>query len=405
MNWSVESTLLGSHKKYYAEIDVDMLRRNRTEEIEVQEDVCHPKEHGTIIKVWNLNHKLAGRQIGKTKDKLRGIYRIDLRSNNIKIYYNGEALTFEEPNRLIETLPDGSLKKWEQPVDFCVENDGKQYRVTGFIALRETASTSNAGFALIRYGRVIIGGYENNYRPEEIFEKPNSFVYQRLFGELNMDDWPVTNTKDAFDWYNGLEDALIDKLNEVCEEYKKKAREYRKTPALEIETNLNKVATQFARAGIIKDVSISTITPAKQAQLAAPPSLESDAEKQTSVDNPPFPETEVIPPRDDSRKIEFTTNGVVYTINLLIQKSDPDKNWLYITKADNEYVIEWNIRHPFFKQFLKDKESTDAMSLFIFAFAIAEIDALATNADGKISPSDIRIKMNEMLKKVMKEGS
>jgi len=405
MNWSVETTLLGSREKYYAEIDVDLLRKNRNEEIEVQEELCHPKEHGTTIRIWNLNHKIIGRQIGKTKDKLRGIYRIDLRSNDITISYNGEALSFEEPDRLVEQLPDGNSKMWEQPVNFTVVNDEKSYNVNGFIALRNTASTSNAGFALIRFGRVIVGGYENNYRPEEIFEKPNSFIYQRLFGELNMDDWPVTNTKDAFDWYNGLEDAFIDKLNEVCNDYKKKARDYRKTPVPDVVPDINKVAKQFAQTGVFEDVNTPISSNPKKENKK--PVVSDNQMKIASYDDSQNKTISTINENqeDDSRRIEFVSNGVTYKLNLLIQKNDPSKNWLHIKKVINEYIIEWNIRHPFFKQLLRDQDSINTMALLILAFSFAEIESMQTSENGKIEPGDIRIKMNEILKKVMGESN
>lgn len=38
------------------------------------------------------------------------------------------------------------------------------------MALLEEGSTSGAGFTLLRRGRVIVGGYENCYRPEEVFK-------------------------------------------------------------------------------------------------------------------------------------------------------------------------------------------------------------------------------------------
>lgn len=47
--WSVESTQLGSSKKYRATVDVDMLERYKNEEIEVEEETVSPKEHYTII--------------------------------------------------------------------------------------------------------------------------------------------------------------------------------------------------------------------------------------------------------------------------------------------------------------------------------------------------------------------
>ena len=86
--WSVETVALGSGIKYKTTVDVESLSKYRNEEISVEETPCSPKEHGTTITIWNLNRTLSGRQIGKTKDQLRGIYRTDLRSGKIKIYYN-----------------------------------------------------------------------------------------------------------------------------------------------------------------------------------------------------------------------------------------------------------------------------------------------------------------------------
>ena len=206
--WSVESTALGSDIKYKAIIDVDMLHKYKNEEIEVIETTCSPKEHGTTVTITNLNRTLSGRQIGKTKDQLRGMYRVDLRTGDIKIYYNGEGLFYTDPPILTEELPDGTKKEWKEKIEFIINKNNREYHVNGFMALLEEGSTSGAGFTLLRRGRVIVGGYENCYRPEEVFKKSNSFTYQRLIGELNMDDWPVTQTKDAFDWYGGLEDEL-----------------------------------------------------------------------------------------------------------------------------------------------------------------------------------------------------
>ncbi len=136
------------------------------------------------------------------------MYRTDLRSGEIKIFYNGVGLVYETPKVLTEVLPDGSEKVWKKNIDISFDFNGESKRIYGFVGLLDEGSTSGAGFTLIRYGRVIVGGYENGYRPEEIFEKSNSYVYQRLFGELNLDGWKVTQTKDAFDLYGGLEDVF-----------------------------------------------------------------------------------------------------------------------------------------------------------------------------------------------------
>ncbi len=407
--WSVESTELGSGIKYKTTIDVLALKKYKNEEILVEEEACNPKEHGTVIRIWNLNRSMSSRQIGKTKDQLRGMYRTDLRSGKISIYYNDEALQYEEPAILVEQLPDGQSKQWKQNVDFVVNCNGNTYPVNGFIAIREEGSVSGAGFTLIRHGRVIVGGYENGYRPEEVFEKSNSFIYQRLFGELNMDDWPVTQTKDSFDWYSGLEDLLIEKLLDVCDEYRKKAKEYRKGKKVPLENSFNSLVQSFTNAGIINNVSVSEIPEEILNSHANEAEDSSNVEPETTGVEPAKPQEPVPSQNGDiqivggnGQKIEFSCNGENYKFNFILKSDDPDAQWLRILTVNDEYKIEWNIRHPFFKPYIDDPQFLELMQQFTFALALSEIEAKRGSVEGKVLPSAVRTKMNETLKTVLK---
>lgn len=410
VNWSVESTELGSTVKYFASVDVDALHKYKNEEIEVQETTCPAEEHGTVITIWNLNRIISGRQVQKTKDQLRGMYRVDLRSGKIIIRYNGENLQFEEPKVFTEKLPDGSKKEWKEKVDFVIPYKGCELTVKGFIALRETASTSGAGFALIRRGRVIIGGYENAYRPEEIFEKPNSFVYQRLFGELRLDNWPVTQTKDAFDWYNGLEDKLIEQLYRVCSEYRKKAKQYRVGKKASHDQVVTDLVDTFAQAGVITTPKVQTIKP--QSVTTAPDSHPAAQMTPLTLDLPqpndpaPVSQKDIIIEGATGKRISFKTKSGRYIFNLFLRKDDQYQNWLIVTpKSSNEFDIEWNIRHPFFKPFIDEPDFLQVMEKFIFALALSEIEAMRSGIDGLVEASAIRMKMNEILKDVVNGGA
>lgn len=400
--WSVETTELGSDVKYKTTIDVDLLQKYKNEEIEVEEERCHPKDHYTIVRIWSLNRKISSRQIGKTKDQLRGMYRVDLRSGDISIYYNGEGLVYEDPKILKEKLSDGTEKTWKKDVDFVLHHGERDYAVKGFIAIREEGSTSAAGLTLIRHGRVIIGGYENAYRPEEVFEKQNSFVYQRLFGELNLDNWPVTQTKDAFDWYDGLEDEFIEELVEVCKDYAKKAKEYRVRPKHSASVDVQNMVKTLAGAGIIENVKTTDLL------------KKEDSEKQTILPNPANPTqkpeiTEVVQEPDDQtlddgRQISFSYGGRNYIFNFLLKQDDPKSNWLNITEeTEEEYTIEWNYRHAFFNKVADDPEFMNVMQTFTFALALSEIESRRTATGGKVDASAIRMKMNETLKSILRE--
>lgn len=393
--WSVESTALGSDVKYKAVIDVDMLHKYKNEEIEVIETSCSPKEHGTTVTITNLNRTLSGRQIGKTKDQLRGMYRVDLRTGDIRIYYNGEGLQYSDPPILTEDLPDGTKKVWKEDFEFVINKNDREYHVNGFMALLEEGSTSGAGFTLLRRGRVIVGGYENCYRPEEVFKKSNSFTYQRLIGELNMDDWPVTQTKDAFDWYGGLEDDLIDHLVEITAEYREKAEKYRKGKKVAIEPVIDTLVDSYSDAGIINNVEIKPISNAIAEAI-----LDTKDNNQGQT----FDSEDIQIIGEDGKQIQFTHNNQQYVFNFILKKNNPDSKWLNVTPTenDNEYIVEWNIRHPFFKPYIDDPQFLMIMQQFTFALALSEIEARRISVDGKVNASTIRMKMNEILKSVMR---
>jgi hypothetical protein len=96
------------------------------------------------------------------------------------------------------------------PVDF---DFGGGLRASGFAAIRERASTTRAGFALFRRGRVIQGSGDEGYRPNKIFGTSNSYAYQRVFGELDLEGFEVSHTKDGFKWDEN-EDVFLDLLKE-----------------------------------------------------------------------------------------------------------------------------------------------------------------------------------------------
>ena len=379
------------------------LSKYKNEEITVEEIPCSTKDHGTIITIWNLNRTLSGTQIGKTKDQLRGMYRTDLRSGKIKILYNGVGLVYEMPKILTEILPDGKEKVWEKDIDISFDFNGETKRVYGFIGLLDEGSTSGAGFTLIRYGRVIVGGYENGYRPEEIFEKSNSYVYQRLFGELNLDGWRVTQTKDAFDLYGGLEDVLIEKLKAECEDYRKKAKEYRKRPKVSINTGIETLVNTFSNAGIIGDVVVTPIPEDVNVENSKVAISQLGIKPTTKVELIPDP-TDIEVEGDGGKRIVFSCNGKQYIFNFILKKDDPDSRWLNIAMSGDEYIVEWNIRHMFFKPYINDEHFLAIMEQFTFALALSEIEAMRLSVDGKIDPSSIRMRMNETLKAVIKEG-
>src|SRR5262249_49473237 len=141
------------------------------------------------------------------------IYRVFLRDGTLELTYCGDTLTYDDPPTLCAPYyrtPAAAPVLWRKDIDF---DFGQGQRARGFAALREKASVSGAGFALFRRNRLIQGSADEGYRPEAIFGKSNSYRYQRLFGELHLEGFEVSHTKDGFRWEEH-EDTFLELLHE-----------------------------------------------------------------------------------------------------------------------------------------------------------------------------------------------
>lgn len=225
--WRLVSKKLGSDTEYSSYVDVDVFRTDKPKSLTVQRVTGLPRDsHYTRIDVEGLreyNRVFVGRTLGKIKKELSSMYRRDLESGSTRIRFNAEELSWWEPELWTEYV-DGVPQVWRKEVDFTVE--GK--RVTGWIGLLAKGEAAEAGLHLFRRDRLITGGPGQGWKPWEIFKAPNSFQSQRLYGELNFDDWMVSHTKDHIEWSGAEEQELIRLLLDASADYVAKARESRK---------------------------------------------------------------------------------------------------------------------------------------------------------------------------------
>jgi len=418
--WSVESTRLNSKNKYYTEINIDDLGKYKTEEIDVREEITSPKEHYTKIVIRKLNKKISGsRTIGKVKELLSSIYREDIRSGYIKIYYNGTLLQFKEAPVYIEES-NGEKKVWKKEVSFTINHEGKELPVYGFVAIRIPGSVKDAGLTLLRRGRVIIGGSESTYRPTELFGDSNSYAWQRLYGELHMDNWPVTQAKDNFDWHNsGLEEAFIETLEPITREYRKKAENIRVRERINSNDLVQSAVNGLADSGLLENVDITieerTPQPDDLSQnLNNAEAAEISGEESNTIDNSAT-ETETITDNDadgviieggDLVHYRFKYKGIEYLFHIVFDVSNPTLDWLLVEpNGENEFTISINMKHSFFKPLIEKREFLPIMTRMSIALVLAEIESVSLSPDGRIEPSDIRLKMNEILENVRRGES
>jgi hypothetical protein len=226
--WTISTAKLGETKKHTITVDVEKVAGGELDLPYKVEDV-DAKVHGTRIEIRKLNRTAsAGRTLGKTKNYLRSLYRHDLRTGSLVLKVNNEALIWETMAQVetrILKRKDGTIAKHD--IDFMV-ND---HHVVGWAALLEKGSRKSAGFSILQSNRVIMG-WPKAYRPETVFGDQeggsNDLVNQRLFGELSLDGFDVSHTKDQILFRDGEQDLLEATLAEQVQDLRQLALTYRK---------------------------------------------------------------------------------------------------------------------------------------------------------------------------------
>lgn len=232
-NWTVRTSALGEATVKLVAFDIERIVNDQIEELDVDTRVGKPETHFTEITLWNLHNCPTGRSLGKIKEHLADIYRVFLRNKVLTLKVKGEELKYEEPQILLaqqcdeNNVPSGAKRIWRKDIAF---DFGSELQAKGFAALRDPGSTTHAGFSLFRRDRLIVGSADEKYRPQFIFGHPNDYVFQRLFGELHLQGFSVTHTKDGFQWDENEQpflELLKEKLNSPDLPLLDQARNYR----------------------------------------------------------------------------------------------------------------------------------------------------------------------------------
>lgn len=387
--WTIETTRLGSHEKFCVTIDVDDIAQQSNEQLIVDVQKLNPTEHYTIIKIFDLYKPIKGKTTQRIKDQLSSMYREDLRSGEIEIYWNGAKLAFGDPPILEEKHKDGTKTEWKQNIEFNVpwESQHQALPVKGWIGIRIPASQRDAGFVLLRRGRVIIGGPEKGYKPEEIFGQGNTYRSQRLIGELRLDDWPVSQAKDTFDWSGGLEDKFIEILKEKVKDYSQKAEGYRAKEKKATNEDMQEAAKKTRQVFESKEFTKSI-----GAELSMPTAVAVESKK-----------------TEDVAKVEKISEGpIVFSLplprekwifKLFWQDQLSDAHWMSVDyPQENEIHIYLNSSHPFFDPYIKDISMLELIQKFVMALALAEKMARSVSTTNQIESSDFRNYMNLVLR-------
>lgn len=408
--WRVTSTQYGSSNRYTATVDIPMLDKLHLQNTKIYRDFVATDEHGTEIVIEQVTKKITGsRTIGKIRDLLSSMYRRDINNRNIEIWFNDEPIVFEE----YPILTNFRGKSWKKNLDFNVDFDDKMYHVTGFVAIMNPGSFPKAGFALFRQDRVVIGGTDSNYKPSPIFGQAQSQKSLKLFGELNMNDFPVNQAKDGFIWDDGLEDAFIDALKNNIQEYidiaemsiKERASEteFSEQASAELQQDVAETLNNAFRNDEQEESGdeISVPNTENLSVETAPAGLEDMQEYIETVLNENTVEETISTKRSYSIPLTAMTH-----VDFSVQWARGNKSyWIeYSEIEDDKFDVLINIDHPFFMPFSKDDDFKRVLEKFTIAFILAERQAkLGSSRDGYIPSSAIKNNMNKFLQKLVED--
>ena len=368
--WNVRSKALSEPVERLVRFDLDEIISGRLEHLPVIEAPADMNAHFTVLRLENLGKKFpVKRTQKKLRDHLASIYRIYLRSGEIELYFDEERepMVFGEPDVLMAPLynaPAALPLSWHKDIDFTLSGSR---RVHGFAAIRREASTTHAGFALFRRNRLILGSDDETYRPQDIFGNSNSFRYQRIFGELHVEGFEVSHTKDGFRW-DDLEDELLEKLRESLRDgmdLLKQADNYRARPS---KSALQPVLTRAGEA-LAEDLSktggnalsIEGTTAGVISGVSTAPPVDALIASETTF-------TLLV----DSQKWNVTVRTSLDPALTEFVRIGKSENRQLVGLPIRDIVVDVSMTHPFVQQFIGSKnENAELFVRLAVGFALA----------------------------------
>lgn len=389
--WSVRTKALDESAERMVRFDVATIVRDQLEELEIGETPSSPNAHFTEIILDEPYHLPAGRTIGKIKDHLTDIYRVYIRDGLLELRFNTDLLQYFPPRVLIAPYvrrPEDGTKEWMCKIEF---DFGEGLSVTGFAGLMDPMNTNRSGFALFRRKRLIEGSGDEGYRPPFIFGQPGNFRWRRLFGELHLEGFEVSHTKDGFRWDEN-EQPFLELLREKLD-----------GDALPMLRQADLYRVQAAR-NELAEAAQKAITRAVEAMQATLPEALSTVAREQPIETTDIP-LEPEPGTLAARELTVNFRDQKWLIRIELTSDPAQGDWLVVsdqpTRNDDMQVLEIRLSlvHPFMVSFAQtDPEDLEALLRVAAGLALSE--KLARGAGVKMAGT-IRRNLNELLREAL----
>lgn len=244
-DWGISTSVPGEPYSLNFNFNLPKLLANHSETEAVVIEDEKPEAHYTTITMRNVTRNESKSYYEETVIPflLETFFRFS-DFLDLKIYYNNLLL---KPNskKLLLTVPEPhiypevnskGLITGKTPVEWIINLNflyEENKTVRGFILLRETGGYGQPGIRLLRNNRVIEGTSVYPNIPNELLGTKNKYAAQRVYGELELDDFPVDFMKTQFnDNLKKLFEKISTQLSDNCHfNIIKQATGYRKKEA------------------------------------------------------------------------------------------------------------------------------------------------------------------------------
>lgn len=362
-NWHVETKSITDNVTRIVDVDLKRIIEEDINELDSLETYDDSKIHGTTIVItgiWPENAILKD-----NKDKLiksiASIYRYYLRRGELKLYIDGELLSFKDYDVLKAapyTDPDGPDVEWKKYVEV---DDHHGHKITGFIALLKDMSDEKRGVVFLRNHRVVMGfDPEDRTVGKDFIGQIGSAKYRRVYGELDLTGFTVSFGKNQVNNQPLLESLCegavgklkINGVNLLTQAAKYKTRKKsHPTPSPVVPP-----------APATPSTPSTPITPSTPPQEPAPISAPSSPAPSPAPSSP-APITPVPPQPTPSAIIlargKFTFDGSNYSIHVVPGNESSELFWNDYSQFDNHIITcKVNLEHPFFTVYGKPGKPT-----------------------------------------------
>ena len=274
--WTVRTKRLGEEFEHSITFDVEAVASGQTglEPLSVKKRL---EDHYTVVEIHRMHFKIHGRTIGRIKDHLRSMYRVDVREGIMELLWDQEPLAYDDA---LDMLTAAGGAEYRKSFDFAVGDR----QVKGWVGVLNAGGRPKAGFAIIRRGRVI-QGQPAAWRPGSIFGQEqgrNDLINQRVVGEIHLDEFMVSHTKNSILWQGDEEAVVEDTLKEIAKDYMSTARKPRKgsrvdqgPSSMEVDAAIDELKSELESDELVDLIQIEDVPPDEVVTAAKKPVLDS----------------------------------------------------------------------------------------------------------------------------------